>query len=426
MSNQSAHQPYPGEAFRVPLVGANPRFVQESGPCAPGTSVGLKQGSAVKAALNKFENLDIVRSYFLECDWSTTFTEGASEVITQSPLWPYNLVESLSLSMQAAYRTMDLPGWLAQVFQQFRSSLAPRSFTANFQNGANQLPGSPGGSDFYTNAVSLGTPDASLSVGGSAQSYRTFIEIPIAQYFDLYWEIDPETGEAVVAMPRAIVSPARMSATQRNVTPSLRFSQLLSATSQYDAPATIASSDDTSTASGSVDLTWWRDGWVPTDNPLSEPPGYAWQYARMGLDVQPAGARAPVVNLADDRAGQGQILSMVFGVWDPAASGGIGNFTSPADYESLELNIGSTVQLFQDSPQSNAYRWTVQHGTALPFGLFGWDLALTDDGKLTNENAINTLVQAGAQIIPTFVSGKTPSNNATLYVGVESLQSVTS
>lgn len=422
-SSQSSQQAYPGQFFRTPLLGANPRFVAESGPCAPDTSITLKQGTGVKAALNKFENLDIVRAYFLEVDLSTTLTEGTSETITASPLFPYNVIDSISLSMQAAYKTMEGAGWLLQAIQQYRSALAPKSFTARNQNGADVKPVQPGGSELYSSTTSPAVPNLTQALG-AAQAYSLFIEIPVAMYFDLYWEIDPQSGNAVIALPRAIVSPARMSATQRNVTPTVKFNQLLS-TSLYDAPGGIATTDTTSTGVGTAALSWWRDGWVPTDNPLTEPPGYAWQYARMGLDVQPAGARAPVVNLADDRAGQGQILSLVFGVWDPANNGGAGGFTPQSAYESLELNIGSTVQLYQDTPNTNVYRWTLQHGTALPFGLFGWDLAVTDDGKLTNENAINTLVQAGAQVIPTFVSGQVPSTNATLYIGIESLQPVT-
>ena len=421
MTNTSTPPQVPGQYFRWPLLSAPPRMISEAGPCAPDTSVTLKQGASVKAPFGHFENLDIVRSYLLELDFDATWTEGTSEVLTQSPLFPLNLVSNISVSMQAAYKTINMPGWLAQVMQQYRGALAPKSFTALDQNGANTIPPNAPGSTNFGNTTKLVTPNSAV-VSGTAYTGSLFLEIPVAQYFDLYWEIDPTDGSPVAAVPRAIVSPARMAATQRNVTPTLTLAQLLGSTDTYDAPVGIAAADTTSTATGTVSCTWWRDGWVPTDNPLTEPVGFGWQYARMSLDVQPAGAKAPAINLADDRAGQGQILSVVFGCWDPALNGGQGGFTPPANYSQLELRKGSTVNLFQDTPNLNAYRWSQKHGASLPLGLFGWDLALTDDGKLTNENALNTLVEAGCQIVPTFST--TPSNNATIYVGVETLQSV--
>lgn len=422
MSNTSQQAQYvPGQFFRVPILSAPSRMVPEPGPCAPLTTVTLKQGTSVKAPFSHVENLDIVRSYLLELDFDVTFTEGSGETLTQSPLFPFNLVSAVSLSMQAAYKTQELPGWMAQVMQQYRGSLAPKSFTGLAQNGANTIPPDAPGSIQFANTSKPVVANASV-VSGTAYQGTLFLEIPVAQYFDLYYEINPTDGSPLGAFPRAIVSPARMAATQRNVTPSVTFAQLLASLDAYDAPVSIADTDTTSTATGSVNCSFFRDGWVPTDNPLTEPVGYGWQYARMGTDVQPAGASSPVINLADDRAGQGQILSVIFACWDPALNGGAGGFTPPSDYSEMKLNKGSTVTLYDDTPNLNAYRWAQKHGSNLPFGMFGWDLALTDDGKLTNEQALNTLVEAGCQIVPTFSTK--PSLGSTIYVGIESLQSV--
>lgn len=414
----------PGQFFRTPLLSAPERMIPEAGPCAPNTLVNLSQGSTVKFPLSKVENLDVIRGYLVKADIVWTFTEGSGETLTQSPLFPLNVFGPASLKMQAAYSTFDMPVWLALVMQQYRSFLAPKAFTSYLALGSNPFPGTYPGSLNFTNSTRFAPNELAL-VSGTQQTFSLFLEIPVAQYFDLYWDIDAQSGQALGAYPRAIVSPARMAATQRNVTPSIRFNPLVSISDCYDSPVAKAAADATSTATGTAALSWWRDGWVPTDNPLTEPPGYPWQYARMSLDVQPAGAVAPIVNLADDRAGQGQILSLVFATWDPALNGGNGGFTPPSAYEKMELNVGSTVQLYEDTPDTNQYRWASKHGTSLPYGMFGWDLALTDDGKITNERALNTLVQAGCQLIPTYVSGSKPSNSSTIYVGIESLQSVT-
>ena len=423
MSN-TQQQAVPGQYFRWPLLSAQPRQIPEPGPCAPDLNIALKQGTTVVAPFGHFENLDIVRGYLLELDYDLTFTAGSGETITQSPLFPLNLIQSISVSLQAAYKTLELPGWLAAVMQQYRSFQAPKAFTTDVQAGANVAPRNAQGSLNYNGLPALATPNLAIT-SGAAQQFSSFIEVPVASYFDLYWEIDPQDGSAIAAVPRAIVSPARMAATQRNVTPQVKFNPLFSTGDTYDSPASIASGDTTSTAVGSVNASWWRSGWVPTDNPLTEPIGYAWQAARMGLDFQPAGAQKPIINLADDRAGQGQILSLVFGTWDPALNSGGGGFTPPSDVEKLKLSIGSTVVLYDDTPNTNALRWASQHGRALPFGLYGWDLALTEDGRLTNENALNTLVQSGVQLSVEYLASAEPSNSATIFVGIESLQAVT-
>jgi hypothetical protein len=90
----------------------------------------------------------------------------------------------------------------------------------------------------------------------------------------------------------------------------------------------------------------------------------------------------------------------------------------------VELLYGSTVQIFQETPQANQYRWAMQHGAVLPTGFMGWDLMLTEDGRHTNEFAINTLVTAGAQLRVNFVSGSNPGSSAVTYVGLEMLKKV--
>lgn len=420
--SQQTQQVVPGQLFRVPLLGAPPRSVYEEGPAAPLTSITLNQSAQSQPNFNHFSNLDIIRGYLLELDFTTTFTQATGETLTPSPMFPANLVSNITVSMQAAYNTFNLPGWLAWVMQSYRSFLGPKAATLDTQEGANVIPYKEAGANFYANTVSPATPGLAANVAGTQQTYSVYFEIPIAQYFDLYYELNPQDGGVLGAAPRAIVSPARMAATQRNVTPIVLFNALLGL-SQYNSPIAKASGDTTSTGTGSVLATWFRDGWVPTDNPETEPPGYGWQYSRQSISIQPAQATSPTVNLADDRAGQGQILSVVFGTWDPTLNSNQGGFTPPSDYSLLKLRKGSTVDLFQDTPNMNTLRWAERHGKALPFGLFGWDLALTEDGRITNENALNTLVEAGCQIVPTYSA--VPSSGSTLYVGVESLQAVT-
>lgn len=420
-------QVVPGQYFRVPGVGARPRFVEEVGPCPNAQSVTLAQGTSTSAGFQKFQTLDIDRAFLLELGWSTTFTEGNAKTITPSNLFPANLISQIQIQFESAYSTFRLPGWLAWVMQMYRSTFAPTSRTSSSkQSGSNPFPANAIGANWFSSAANeqLGTPGLTMNVTGTPQSYNTFLEVPVSMYFDLYYELATNGQPMGMPIPRCIVSPQRMAATTRNVIPKVTYAPLFSTADTYDSPAAIASGDATSTATGTVTESWWRDAWIPTDNMVTEPPGRMWQYTRDYIAFQPAGAKIPIVPLDDEVPGQGQILSLVFGCWDPTLNSSNGQMVPFSDYVTVELLLGSSIQLQQDTPASNQYRWLLQHDAVLPAGMMGWDLALTEDGKLTNENAINTLVQNGAQLRITFASAFTPGAGATIYVGLEVLKKV--
>jgi hypothetical protein len=369
--------------------------------------------------------LDIDRAFLFQAAMSTTYTAGGGHTITPSPLFPANQFSLIQVQFESAYSTFRLPGWLAQVFQQFRSTFGPKNqVSALFQSGANPDPANALGTAWFPSTSPLGTPNLAANTTGTTQTYNVFFEIPVSFYFDLYYELTATGQPMGMPIPRAIVSPQRMAATTRNVIPKVTAAPGFLLTDNYDAPASIASGDTTSTFAGSVTSTWWRDAWIPTDNMVTEPPGRMWQYTRDFITFQPAGASKPAIPLDDDVPGQGQILAVVFATWDPTLNSGNGGFAPYTDYATVSLLLGSNIQLYQDTPQSNLYCWGAQHGSILPNGIMGWDLALTEDGRITNENAINTLVQNGAQVRIEYASGYTPGAGATIYVGLEVLKKV--
>lgn len=424
---QGQQQAPPGAFFRIPGVGARPRRVQETGPIAPATTTNLSQGSSTQLPFGKFSTLDIDKAFYYEADITTTFTQGASKVLTPSSLFPVNIFSLIQVQFESAYSTFRLPGWLAMAFQMFRSVFAPRNpDTTSLQGGSN--PYNPSTLNIsnvaYPSTSPLGTPGLTQNVTGTAQSYKLFFEIPVCMYFDLYYEL-AATGQPLgMPIPRALVSPQRMAASTRNVIPKVVGAPLLATTDTYDSPGSIAVGDALSTASGSVTSTFLRDAWIPTDNMLTEPPGRMWQYSRDFITFQPAGAAQPTIPLDDDIPGQGQILAVIFATWDPTLNSGNGGIAPYANYSTVRLTLGSNIDLYQDTPQSNLYVWLMEHGSLLPFGLMGWDLALTEDGRLTNENAINTLVQNGAQLRIQYATGYTPGAGSTIYVGLEVLKKV--
>lgn len=418
----------PGSMFRFPGVGVQPRIIQESGPNAPGVSIALAQASQTVAPFAKFQQLDIVQSYLLELDFSTTFTAGGGTPgVTPSPLFPLNLIQNVQVQFESAYNTFRLPGVLAFIMQSYRSVFGPgQNATADEGIGANGLPvSSLGGALYtaYTAAPPLATPNIVPTTAGVAQAYRLFLEIPLGMVFDVYWDLAVNGVIQGAPQYRAIVSPQYMAATTRNVTPQVTFAPLMGAQNNLVFPVSTPPAG-TSTAAGSVLASWYRDAFIPGTNPATSPPVFGWQYSRDYLTVQPNQAQIVPITLDQTVVGQGQILSLVFYTWDPTLNAGYGGITPITSYSMVELLYGSTVQLRQQAPQENLYEWLALHSKLLPAGVMGWDLALTRDQRLSNEFALNSLVQAGAQVRITYALGLIPAAASTVYMGLETLRKV--
>lgn len=427
-TTQQPQQVPPGAFFRVPGVTARPRRVIEPGPCEQNTSYNLNSGSATNLSFTKFQTLDIDRAFLLELDFSTTYTQGAGETLTVSPASLAAWLQNIQVQFESAYSTFRLPGFLAFPMQQYRSTFAPKNFVSSLvQSGAAPNPTDAFSSTWFDASSPLGTPNFAFTTAGAQQKYSVFVEIPVSFYFDLYWELQSNGQPVGAPIPRAIVSPQRMAATTRNVTPRVTVAPGLSSQPNsplLGGPVSKVAADTTSTFVGTVDATWWRDCWIPTQSPVTEPPGRMWQYSRDYIAWQTSGAGVAAIPLDDEVPGQGQIMSLILVTYDPALNGGIGGFTPYSAYEYIELLYGSSVQIFQDTPTSNLYTWALQHGATLPNSFFGFDLALTEDGRITNENALNTLVTAGVQARITYVPGSVPSSSATVFVGLEVLKKV--
>jgi hypothetical protein len=151
---------------------------------------------------------------------------------------------------------------------------------------------------------------------------------------------------------------------------------------------------------------------------------YGWQYSRDYVFWPTSGLSTVNIPLVNEEQGQGQILSIIGFTWDPAGASGYGGVVPLSSYSSINLNFSSNLPIYQDTPQTNQYRWLMKHGKLLPSGFFGWDLAMTEDGKLTNEEALNTLITAGVQVSQHFTSGSQGGATSTTYVGLEMLKAV--
>lgn len=426
MATQTQNQPGPGSAFRVPRYTTQRHFVLDANNTALATT--LSASSQVQAATTKLDQLDILKNLLLRFDITETYTPGGGQTLTQSTLFPYTWLGEVSVQFESAFKTFRQPGVLAFVMQGYRPTMNPKGAGVLTRSGSNYQSDS---TSYVTSALTPNVQNNNLTgpnVSNATTPLHLALEVPLAYEFDIYWELD-KNGNPLGAVQRAIVSPQYMAATTRSVRPIVNYNAaLLSQTggAANMTPTTKAAADNTSTFSGTATLNIWRDGWFAPDNPAQMPPIYGWQYSRDYITQPTSGQSQVIIPLDADPAGQGQILSLIAFVWDPALNSGIGGVTPASAYTSVELLFGSRLQIFYDDVSTNAYRWGQRHGIQLPPGWFGWDLALDDSGRITNEFALNTLITAGCQVRITYVSGSAPSSNSTVYVGLEMLKAVTS
>ncbi len=412
--------PMPGQYFRVPKLGARPRFLREGGNGEVGFA--RQTGASVQAKTQKFDQLDIIRGYLMMLKLNQTYTAGGGKTLHTSPWFPFNMIDSLSVQFESSYKTFNLPGWLAAIMQQYRPAFSNRAgmgmltnVYTNAQGADDQTPNDEGWSQpTLLTGADMDSGTASITVP---------IEIPTSMEFDLYWELDL-AGNPQAVMPRCVVSPQYMAATTRNVIPRLVLAQGFTVEDLLNGAVSIASGDTTSTfVDDGSEADFYRDCWFPAPV-YSTPPVHPWQYSRDFIEYPTSGQTTIPIPLDADTAGQGQILSVVAMTWDPDGASGYGAPVPLSSYEKMELIYSSKLTIMEDTPETNQARWLANHGTLLPAGCYGWDLALTEDGKLTNENALNTLVEAGCQVRETFNSGSAPSATSTTFIGIEILKAV--
>lgn len=414
--------PAPGQYFRWPGVGARSKFVPDSNNASVVTT--LSQGSQIAAKTIKLDNLDVVRSLLWIITYAGTWAAGSGKTLTDSPFFPANLLQELSVQFESSFQTFRLPGILAQAMQSYRPGMSgPNSLAQLAQNGqwpANlvQAIGNSGGNPNPQTSLLLpkGVSDATTSM-------TLAYEVPVSMKFDRYWELNDAGQPAGPPIADAIVSPMYMAANTRNVTPKLLYCPGLTSQDLLGGGVSIASTDTLSSFSGTATALLYRDAWYPASMAAS-PPVYGWQYSRDYIFWPTTGQGTVNVPLVSEEQGQGQILSIIGFTWDPAGASSYGAPVPLSSYSEIDLNFSSKLPIYQDSPQTNQYRWLVKHGALLPKGFFGWDLAMTEDGKLTNEEALNTLITAGVQVVQKFNSGSAPSSTSTTYIGLEMLKAV--
>jgi len=143
-----------------------------------------------------------------------------------------------------------------------------------------------------------------------------------------------------------------------------------------------------------------------------------WQYSRQTVRNTPGASSSWTIPLPL----VGQILSFWISFRDPSQSNTSQVIDLNANVTELDVQIGSGLFRYQDTPEDMQLRFWRQHGTRPPKGVAVWDMALDEMGRITNANCINTLTTSAPQVTVTFSS--TPGSSAYYILGYEALRYV--
>lgn len=410
-TNQSA-QPGPGSLFRVPKFSTRRRFV----PDQANKSVGVSpvQAAQTNVGLTKLDQLDIVTGWKLYLTGlSATWTAGTG-TLSASPFFPSNLVQHLTLKLQAAYNTFNLTGPLAAIAQAFRPMWGSRA-------------------SGLVNPNSFAKPSVvTRPTFGTAYNVPTLaIDIPAAIKFDEYYDLDVK-GNPLRKIYDAIVSPQFMAAQARNVTPILTMAPGITSDDLLGGPV---SGSPVGTATFAVDtagtLNVERDAFWTANNPAANPPQFPWMYTRDMFTQPTVGQNEVSVLIQNTGVSVGQVMALFGFVWDPAANGGAGAMVSLQNaIDHIEIVTGGSLQNLYLTPAAITDRMNSLYPNLVsdfPDGVFVWDFAISEDGSyLTNEGCINTYLVNGVALNIYFKAGQVPSSTSTVYMGVEALKMATS
>lgn len=401
--------PAPGAYFGLPGITA----WTEQPDNNDGIATALAQASPASAsALGPFRQVDVVFCWEMEVAWTNTIVNGTS-VVTTSPYFPYNVIQQVQFSIQNQYNSIDVRSGIDLAIFQLYRGWRHSQVDKRTNLGANPA-GQPGASATVGWAAAA-LPQANLDTGTAFVSGTSAInftlELPASLIFDVYFDLLKD-GTPARTPQRAIVSPQYMAGSARNLQPFVNFAAL-SVTNLDNGPYNIGAG--TGTGAGSIKTGFMRMGVYASNNPAMMPVIYDWQYVRQSKQVSLSGKAIADIPIPTT----GQILSLFVRLWDPAAAAGLGAPININVVTKCQLQFGSGLFKFNDTPQRAQRRFVKQHGFLPPQGVIIWDLALDDYGRISNAKALNTLTTSGLNIHLEF----TVAQSATAYavLGVEAL-----
>lgn len=411
MANAQAPQAIqPGQLFDVPGAPGGGTQWQETYETTQGLVVTPVTANQVVAnGILAFKQTDVVLDWLVNLKFTQTYTAGTS-TLTASAYAPFNAIGPVQLQIQNQYSSVKVESGIdLYIFNQIRPQRVPMIPT---NSGANPSGAPVGGTatGYYTTALAQANQFAAQWSTAST-AWQTILRLPGSQWFDSYWDLAP-TGEPVAAPHAAVVSPQYMAGTTRQITPSVTFNPGSGATTDV---AAVNIGAGTGTYAGTANLTFKRRA-IYAGQAAALPPVYAWQYAWQTTRFNASGVSKLTLPIPLE---SGQVLSIYVRFFDPSAAAGLGAPININTITKAQLQYGSGLLRFDDTPDTYQERWFEQHAFLLPQGVMGWDLALDERELITNKRALNLLTTAGCLCYFEF----TAPLSATAYavMGIESL-----
>ena len=351
------------------------------------TTVAQSAGSQNTANFpGNFKQTDVVFNWQMEVTNVTTTTWSAGTPVLSSR-FPYNYLGPIQLNFQNQFNTINYPdGFSAAIMQAIRPSkwgyipqFMDQTAIVNV-NGTNQA-----------NQTTSSTAYA-LPTSGTPQTTKYTIDLVPGILFNSYYDLE-EDGRLYShkATPiKAWVTPQLMSGTNRIITPAVTMNQIIGA--QGDTAALTNNGVTLTSATGTTTLGFRRKAIYQPAGPNDTPPIFNWQYSRDFRRFSISSVSS--IDIAITQIGQ--ILALAFVMWDPTlGTGAVGGPLSITNVKECDIVYGSGLYKFQDTVQRMQDRFYRQHNLFLPDGVLVWDMAITDDGLITNSMVLNTLTTSG-------------------------------
>ena len=419
MAANTPQQAAPGQLFDVPGGPGGGTQWQETYESTNGLSVTLSASNQVVAnGIQAFKQTDVVVDWLFKLTLTQTYTSGTGQSFTNSAYAPFNAIGPFQLQIQNQYSSVKVESGIdLYIFNIIRSGRAPRN-AGEVNLGANPSGDPVGGTatGYYTTNLAQANQFAATWANSNA-TWEAIFRVPAAQWFDQYWDLLP-TGEPASAPHGAVVSPQYMAGTTRQIIPSITFNPGLVSTLDNGPVSTTAltpTSDSASTFTGSASLVFKRQA-IYAGAPAVLPPVYAWQYAWQTTRFSLSGVSKQDILIPLE---SGQVLCVYVRLFDPSANSGLGAPININTITKAQLQYGSGLLRYDDTPDTVQQRFMLQHQSMLPQGVIAWDLAMDDWGRITNKRALNLLTTAGCLVHLEFTG--TLSSTAYAVLGIESL-----
>lgn len=351
---------------------------------------------------------DIVEQFLFEYTFTGAFN-GYTGTMNVSPWFPYNIVGNLAVPYQTGnLKIGSMDGhqwWLAGLL---RGNNKPSQIRPFLDQAAIQTTG-------YTPETNQVSANNYSPAASTSKTYLFDLSVAPALYLDNFYDL-VNIGQNKSSMANwqgVYVSPFLMSSTGRNSIPNTLLNPLFGSTldnSPFVQSGSLSTAATWTDAGSQVSIK--RMGWRQPSSPDAMPPLFNWAH-------QWYTTRYPLTNSVVQLPlpAEGQLLCIVARMFDPTLSSGRGDAITTANLTQAQVQYGSGIAKFNDTPRDNQRRLFAQHGILPTKGVLVWDMYAD---TRSNIDAINTYNTAAPQVILNFGSN-TPGAGSYVDLSLEYL-----